>query len=106
MRLYDLVLVLKTSLTEAQRTKVVDQVKSWLGDVKVVNVDDWGQKPLAYPIKKEAAGVYVKFNLETEKTILMILKQEFLELTVSYDTYCLELSKLEARISKLETNIK
>lgn len=69
MRLYDLVLVLKTSLTEPQRTKVVDQVKSWLGDVKVVKEDDWGQKPLAYPIKKEAAGVYLKFNLETEKTI-------------------------------------
>lgn len=69
MRLYDLVLVLRTSLTEAQRTKVVDQIKSWLGDVKIVKEDDWGQKPLAYPIKKEAAGVYLKFNLETEKTI-------------------------------------
>ena len=68
MRLYDLVLVLKTSLTEAQRTKVVDQVKSWLGDVKVVNADDWGQKPRISD-QKEAAGVYVKFNLETEKTI-------------------------------------
>lgn len=69
MRLYDLVLVLRTSLTEAQRAKVVEQIKEWLGDVKVVKEDDWGQKPLAYAIKKEAAGVYIKFNLETEKTI-------------------------------------
>ena len=27
------------------------------------------EAPFTYPIKKEAAGVYIKFNLETEKAI-------------------------------------
>lgn len=69
MRLYELVVVLRTSLSEADRKKVLDQVKAWLGDVKVAKEEDWGQKPLAYKIKKEAAGVYHKMDLETEKVI-------------------------------------
>lgn len=69
MRLYDLVLVLKPSLTEADQKKFVDQVKAWLGDVKIAKEEDWGQKPLAYTIKKQVAGVYKKFELETEKAV-------------------------------------
>ncbi|CAN5161429.1 30S ribosomal protein S6 [soil metagenome] len=69
MRLYELVVVLRTSLSDADRKKVLDQVKTWLGDVKVAKEDDWGQKPLAYKIKKEVAGVYYKIDLETEKVV-------------------------------------
>ena len=69
MRLYDLVLVLRTSLSGADRKKFMDQVTVWLGDVKIAKEDEWGQKPLAYKIKKESAGVYVKLNLETETSI-------------------------------------
>lgn len=69
MRLYDLVLVLRTSLSEADRKKVLGQVKEWLGDVKISKEEEWGQKPLAYKIKKEVAGNYLKMELETEKTI-------------------------------------
>lgn len=69
MRLYDLVLVLKTSLSDAERKKLVEQIKSWLGDVKVKKEEEWGQKPLAYKIKRELAGVYYKMELETDKVI-------------------------------------
>ena len=69
MRLYELVVVLKTSLSDADRKKMLDQVKTWLGDVKVIKEEDWGQKPLAYKIKREVAGVYHKWELETEKVI-------------------------------------
>ena len=55
MRLYELVLVLRTSLSEADRKKLVDQVKKALGDIKVTKEEEWGQKPLAYAIKKEIA---------------------------------------------------
>jgi small subunit ribosomal protein S6 len=59
MRLYELVLVLKTSLSEAERTKVLDAIKD----------EDWGQKPLSYKIKKEAAGVYHMLKLEGENPV-------------------------------------
>jgi len=69
MRLYELVLVSKTSLSDAERKKLMDQVKDWMGDVKIKSTDEWGQKPLAYAIKKENAGVYTKMILEGEGAI-------------------------------------
>ena len=66
MRTYELVLVIRPSVKEADRKKLLDQVKEWLGSVKVTKEDDLGQKALAYPIKKENAGYYVTLHLESE----------------------------------------
>lgn len=69
MRLYDLVLVFKTSLTDADRKKTLATVKEWLGDIKIESEDEWGQKPLAYKIKKELAGFYQVLHLAGENAI-------------------------------------
>lgn len=66
MRIYELVLVMQPSLKEADRKKVLGQVKEWLGSIKITKEDDWGQKALAYPIKKEDAGYYYMLQLEGE----------------------------------------
>ena len=66
MRIYELVLVMRASLKEADRKKLLGQVKEWLGTVKITKEDDWGQKALAYPIKKEDAGYYYLLQLESE----------------------------------------
>ncbi len=68
MRLYELVLVLKASLSEAERKKLIDNVKEWLGkNVKVTKEESWGQKPLAYKIKNELAGFYHVLHLESDE---------------------------------------
>ena len=61
MRAYELVLVLKTSLSEANRKKLLETIKSFLPELKIVKEDEWGQKPLAYSIKKELAGHYLNW---------------------------------------------
>ena len=66
-----MVLVMKPSLKEADRKKLVETVKEWLGKVKIAKENDWGQKALAYPIKKEDAGYYIMFDLESEDAIGM-----------------------------------
>ncbi len=67
MRTYELVIVVKPSVKEADRKKLLEQVKEWLGKVvKVTKEDDWGQKALAYPIKKEESGHYFMMQLEGE----------------------------------------
>lgn len=66
MRTYELVVVVKPSVKEADRKKLLDQVKEWLGKIKITKEDDWGQKALAYPIKKEDAGYYYQLFLEGE----------------------------------------
>jgi len=67
MRTYELVLVLKTSLSEANRKKLVETVKGFLKDAKVKSEEEWGQKALSYSIKKEVSGFYLDFLLELEK---------------------------------------
>ena len=69
MRLYDLVLVLRPNLPDAKKKQAIDGVKTMLKGVKVTAEEDWGQKVLAYPIKKEQAGVYVKMSLESEEGV-------------------------------------
>ena len=66
MRLYELVLVMRPSLSEDDRKKLLEQVKSFLKDVKVAKEETWGQKPLAYKIRRELAGIYHLMHLETE----------------------------------------
>lgn len=66
MRLYELVLIVKGSLSESERKKALSSVKEWLKDVKITKEEDWGQKPLAYKIKRELAGVFHVFHFETE----------------------------------------
>lgn len=60
-----MVLVMRPSLKEAERKELLETVKGWLGKIKVAKEDDWGQKALSYPIKKENAGYYYKWDLET-----------------------------------------
>lgn len=69
MRLYELVLVLKTSLSEGDRKKTLDAIKELVKDLKVSKDEDWGQKPLSYKIKKETAGVYHLLKLEGESAV-------------------------------------
>ncbi len=66
MRTYELVLVLKSGLTESQQKKVVDTLKTWLKAVKVVKEDNLGKKQLSYPIKRETSGIYLGYLLEVE----------------------------------------
>ena len=66
MRAYELVLVLKTSLSESQQKKILDGVKTLLKGVKKIKENVLGQKPLSYPIKNETAGVYIDWSFEMD----------------------------------------
>ncbi len=69
MRLYDLVVVFKTSLTEEKRKKLLESIKEMLKDVKVSKEESLGQKVLSYQIKHEQLGVFYRMALETDKTV-------------------------------------
>ena len=82
MRKYQLVLILKASLSEGERKKFLDGVKSLLKDVKIAKEEAWGQKSLAYSIKRETTGFYLNFLLETKEPISLDLEKK---LTVNED---------------------
>ena len=66
MRSYELILVVKTSLTDVLRKKLITEVKTLLKDLKIVKENEVGQKALAYKIKRETNGFYFDFVLEGE----------------------------------------
>lgn len=78
MRLYELVIVMRPSLSDADRKKLIESVKDSLKDMKITKEEDMGQKPLAYRIKKELAGVYHAIHMETEESIPQDLEQKLL----------------------------
>ena len=65
---YNLTLVLRSTLKEADRKKLVDSVKDGFGKAKVTE-KDWGQKPLSYPIDKEVSGYFVSISAEPEAVV-------------------------------------
>jgi small subunit ribosomal protein S6 len=69
MRIYELVLILKSSISEAQRKKAVDVVKSLNKDLKIAKEESLGVKPLAYKIKKELSGHFVHLVMEAKELI-------------------------------------
>lgn len=66
MRNYQLILVLRSSLSESQRKKTIETIKKRLTDVKITREEEIGQKTLAYAIKRENAGYYLRLYLESE----------------------------------------
>jgi len=69
MRTYQLVLVLRPTLSDPEKKKITDLIKGWLKDVKIVKEDEWGKKPLSYKIKKEDSGFFLNYYLETDGVV-------------------------------------
>lgn len=68
MKKYEIMYILKANLEDAQRKEVIEKVHSLLTNegAKVTNVNEWGLRDLAYPIKKETKGYYVVIKVECE----------------------------------------
>lgn len=78
---YDLNLILDPGLTEQQLQTEKDAVATQVERVggEMLEVDEWGSRRLAYPIRKLNEGYYIIYRLnlsgETPKTIESALRQ-------------------------------
>jgi small subunit ribosomal protein S6 len=56
---YDLVLVLDPQGDEGARAKIVADTRSAIeGQGELLRHDEWGERPLAYPIERRSSGIY------------------------------------------------
>ena len=69
MNRYFLTLVIKPGLDEKSRKELLANIKEILGGGKVLKEDLWGERDLAYPIKKQSKAYYVHLELELEPNI-------------------------------------
>ncbi len=56
MKSYRLALLLKSDLKKEAKTKLVEDIKKLVGELKEVKENEIGEKKLAYTIKKEKKG--------------------------------------------------
>ena len=61
MRRYETIFILRPSLNEDEITAIIDRSTDILTEVngKIIELDKWGMRKLAYPIKKDLQGYYV-----------------------------------------------
>lgn len=51
-------------MSEVNRKKLLETVKSYLKDAKFTKEEEWGEKVLSYKIKREVSGFYLNFLFE------------------------------------------
>ena len=68
MRNYELVLIITPELDEEATNELIERVKNTIesGEGKVLKVDAWGSKRLAYPIRRHTDGYYVLYIFESQ----------------------------------------
>ena len=66
MRLYELIVILDSSLDESTQSAEIEKIESRIktSGGKIHKLDRWGNKRLAYEINKQHQGYYVFFLLE------------------------------------------
>ena len=72
MKKYEIMYILKSSLDDAARKAQIEKLHGIItkNGGKVNNVNEWGLRDLAYPIKKEIKGYYVVLKIEAENVAL------------------------------------
>ncbi|MEO0247500.1 MAG: 30S ribosomal protein S6 [candidate division WOR-3 bacterium] len=77
MRNYEMMVIIDPVLSDEERDGLIGKLKSIIEKKgRVVTMDIWGRKELAYEINHRKEGYYVIFNFEADAETVQELKQE------------------------------
>ena len=64
MRRYETIVIIDPDLSDEERKPVIDRINDLFPQLEgfVVMFDDWGNRKLAYPIKKKSRGYFVRID--------------------------------------------
>jgi small subunit ribosomal protein S6 len=109
MPMYETIFILDSLLAPEEIDKIIDRVKEVVesNGGKIVTVDKWGKRRLAYEIQKKQYGFYVAIEFEGEGPIPNTLANEynFNEKVLRYLTYRYTKNKLKARSKESEIKV-
>ena len=76
---YETVFILTPDLPEAEHKKAVDKFVQMIesNDGKIHNIERWGVRRLAYPIKRKTNGYYVYIEFEGKPEFVAELEQNY-----------------------------
>jgi small subunit ribosomal protein S6 len=68
MRFYETVFIMQPDFTESKVKEIIERFKEGLiaQGGQVTQIEEWGMRELAYPLKKQGKGIYVVFQYRLE----------------------------------------
>lgn len=80
MRAYELAYIADPELDEEALSALEERVKSWVESAggTTANVDRWGKRKLAYPIRKKTEGYYVVLQTDMPTEAGSALERELM----------------------------
>ncbi len=79
MAYYETIFILDSLLTPEEIEKVIDRVKEIIekSDGKILKIDKWGKRRLAYEIQKKQYGFYVSIEFDEKGSAPTNLEHEY-----------------------------
>ena len=106
MQMYETIFILDSLLAPEEIDKIIDRVKEIIeaNGGKLLTVDKWGKRRLAYEIQKKQYGFYVAVEFEGEGPIPNSLEREynFNDKILRFLTYRYTKNKIIARAHETE----
>ena len=106
MQMYETIFILDSLLAPEEIDKIIDRVKEIIeaNGGKLLTVDKWGKRRLAYEIQKKQYGFYVAIEFEGEGPIPNSLEREynFNDKILRFLTYRYTKNKIIARARETE----
>lgn len=94
MRRYETIFIANAALSQEERQPVIEKFTNIIanGQGILVKLDEWGQKSLAYEIKKQTRGYYVLFEFCGDGSLVKELERNLNldDLVLKYLTVCLD----------------
>lgn len=109
-RLYETTYIINAALEDADTEAIVKRVSDYIVDHggQIVEVNKWGRRRLAYPIKKKYNGYYVYCCFESPSNTIPLLERFFVlednvlrHLTMQLDPKLREFRKVRAEAQAL-----
>jgi len=108
---YESVVLINAALEDEQVettiTRIQETITSHGGEI--IEIDKWGRKRLAYPIKKSKSGYYVVIRFESTTDLVAILERNYRldeniirYLTIALDKFALEAIAKQKEMQKAE----
>ena len=79
MKRYEVIVIVKSDLTEEDVTALIDRSQAIITDRKgvIAKVDKWGKRRLAYEINKQKDGIYFLIDFAGDGPIVAELERNF-----------------------------
>ena len=99
MNQYETVFIMTPVLSDQQMKETVEKFKGVLtaAGAEIINEEEWGLKPMAYPIQKKSTGFYELIEFKAEPEVVAKLELGFRRderviryLTVKMEKYAAE----------------